>query len=153
MLALSDYLQRLRSVRDDCAQRANLAPECSVQRVWYWQAYNDAERALRSGSVDDPRLVLARVSALAKAARLYDNDPDELAALRPTPAPISMQQPPAAPPIPSTARKTTDLAELHGMTERGARKRIKHAFDRGTPGFFRGRRGWLAEPDAFASSA
>lgn len=42
-----------------------------------------------------------------------------------------------------------ELAELAGMSERGALKRIVHSFCRGLPGFYRVGRLWFAEREAF----
>lgn len=110
---------------------------------------------------DGLRMAVEAAAAQARFAAWLDGDGIE-AAPEPVRGPLERVGQPIATPAVSSAGETPgaprlgtgELAKLHGMTPRGALKRIMHGYDQGLPGFFckwRGeRRHWFAEPYAFA---
>lgn len=149
MTALDAIRQRLRSFADDCDQRASQARNPQARGFFHLAARN-ARQAMAGWYGGDRRKAVVAMEGLRLAAQWIE-DPDaqlegaEVARVSTT-AGASIPEAPKPP----RGLKPSALAELAGMTERGARKRIVHCYHRGLPGFYRTGRRWFAEPEAFA---
>lgn len=139
---------KLRRLADDCEERARIASEGSKARGLLHEAARDARRAgsTRHTSEAELQAALQAMEALAQAARWYDGE-------------IIYPAMPAQPERPSPAiaepifrrdvLNARQLAELYGMSERGARKAIERGVDRALPGYYRDGCHLYAEPEAF----
>jgi hypothetical protein len=149
MLALNEARARLRQLADDCEERARRSRSGDARSL-YQLAARECRFALSTNARRFPE-TLAAMSAQAMLARWYDGeDVDEFGTAPPPPALASDEQSsPAGPRRPLHALKPRQLATLAGMSERGALKRIVHAFHQGLPGFYCCGRRWFADQDAF----
>lgn len=156
MLPLHEARHRLRSLADDWEARARRSTNADA-RCRYHRAASDARRdaAARYMGEGGLRLALEAAAAQAVMAAWFDGDvlgiaprASDHAALTADAVPPPVVAQPAFEASPG-ALNARELAALYGMTERGARKRITHCFDRGQPGFYfiGGRR--FADPAAF----
>lgn len=177
---LPDTLRtRLRSLADDCEERARLAPTGSRARALFHEAARDARQAstLRHTCASELQAALNAMEALAHAARWYIGEIDSaerkigelMQAQRdsghlkhggarvhsgPLEKPITLTEAGidkhlADRAIPDGTLNARQLAGLFGMTERGARKAIVRGVDRCLPGFYREGCHWYAERKAF----
>ena len=140
--------QALHRLAEQCEQRAR-ACDGDEARGRFNRAAADARRdaTARYISPDGLRLAYDAADAQARFAAWCDGDrpaPDVAPSIAPAPPP-AIQVPARSP----DARRPRQLGALFGMSERGALKRITHAFHRGVPGFYRDGRRWFAEPAAF----
>ncbi len=130
---------RLRRLADDCEERARRADSADARSLFNQTAML-ARRASQQPYQTERDLQgwLDAMSAQAGVARFLDGDPVDHATFQPSrrPAPLL------------GARQ---LADLFGMTERGARKAIERGHSRRLHGFHRDGKRWLAERDAFSS--
>lgn len=144
--------ERLQRLADDCEERARLSTN-SDARSLYWLAARECRLTMiaRDGR---QRATFAAMTAQAQLARWYDGE--DIYGAEPASAPLecfsasvraSDAQPTSRPPQGLRARQ---LAEMSGMSERGALKRIVHGFHKGLPGFYRDGCHWFAEREAFA---
>lgn len=143
----ADLRKSLQRLADDCDERAR--PPCEAFAMsLYWRAAQEARRyaADRYAGEDRLRIALSALEAQRTVAGWYDAPEAGFESLPPS-APATA---PIERPDPSELLDAAQLAEIHGMTARGARKAIVNAFDRRQPGFYRMGRRWLAEPEAFA---
>jgi hypothetical protein len=149
MLGLIEARDRLRQLADDCEERARRSRSGNARNL-----YQLAASECRSALIMHPgRLpeTLAAMTAQSMLARWYDGEdvPEfGIAPLQPDRA-LAHQSAPTAPTRPPHALTARQLAATAGMTERGALKRIVHAFHRGMAGFYRDGRRWFAEREAF----
>lgn len=127
---------RLRRLADDCEERARLV-DSGEARSLYHLAAREARRASERRHLGERELCgyLAAMTAQAQLARWYGGEADEYEAwARPVERLLNPRQ----------------LADVFGMTDRGARKAIERGVRRGLEGFRRDGKRWLAEREAFA---
>jgi hypothetical protein len=160
MLPLIEARDRLRRLADECEERARWAPVGSYERgaLNHWAA--EARKVATNRNYDESdlriahRLTSAVVGVVAGHAAAavpticpsgYSQADCERRCPMPSPTAQAHGPWPRAPQL-LNARQ---LANLVDMSERGALKRITHAFHRGLPGFYRDGRRWFAEREAF----
>lgn len=150
MLPRSELQRRLRSLADDCDERARLARD-SVAMLDFHRAASDARRwaADRTASDDDLSSALDAMTYRHRLARWHDGD---RAALDTGEAgqPVTVQAALPRSPSPSALLNPRQLGEQFGMSENGAREAVKRGVRRNLAGFTRDGALWLADPQAFA---
>ena len=143
---------QLRTLADDCEARARRSTSGDA-RTLYHRAALDARRHTEARYIGEGglRLALDAAASLMRFAAYMDGETIDV------PPPRAAPEEPAGEgakalqdaPSPRQGLNARQLARLAGMSERGALKRIVHAFDQRLPGFYRNGRRWFAERDAF----
>jgi hypothetical protein len=145
-----DCTAPLRRLADDCEERARRTDSAEA-RSSYHGAARAARMAIRMGYAGDMAKSLRVASAMAALARCHEGEEIERVAMAapplPTPSPFSL--PPVDETLPSAALNARQLALMHGMPERTARRTIERGMRKGRPGFYRRGCHWYAEEQAF----
>lgn len=136
---IDDLRNRLRWLTDDCLERRRLSSN-DTARTCYWMAAQGAGQALalRHATSQELQAHLNAMEAAAKLGRWNDGHVEEYDAL-------------LAAPRPARLFNARQLADMFGMTDRGARKAIKRGNDRRLQGFHRVGKRAFAEREAFGN--